>query len=549
MYYTKYKKYKAKYTSLKNKIQRGGGCSENKEKCDQINRYYNDEKNQCCTNAECTADCHYVSESIELPKELTTCKTGNSINIQEYLFMARDTGTESNFEKVRDPNYEREIYFPKMIDAKSQDKNIIFEKGNILGTGGNGIAVKYTSQTGNINIAVKCSFARKGLDRDISIIKAINEEPKPLNICRKFMINSSYFSMTINFKDAQGKPTNKVKYDYIVMEEADGTLADILPYSQKSQKLRYAIIRQLSFMLKCLLDNNYYYLDLKPDNIFYKCVNNTNIKLILGDLGSAETRMTATTTTYAPINRVLSNSNWQPDWTITANENDIVWGIGIIYLFLNGIFKSTEEMKAITDSKFQNKFSPNWYKNQFKDFWKYASTFHNVNEKANDIRNPLLRQKAKNEILNKYNNLIYNDIIKNPIRYSITKTMTNNDINKIIKNQIPIHNNKMVKEAKQLYNEYKLNNYINEAIMNSYLNMRYPELENKLNETREKIKQSIQEIQAQDTERELFIKTLGTEFYLLDINENERPKLEEIIKEMDSRIVKLEPATVEQPPS
>jgi serine/threonine protein kinase len=54
--------------------------------------------------------------------------------------------------------------------------------------------------------------------------------------------------------------------------------------------MKIDIIRQTLKRIDCLIDNNLFYTDIKPDNFLYCCSQNKNkIDVIIGDLGSIST--------------------------------------------------------------------------------------------------------------------------------------------------------------------------------------------------------------------------------------------------------------------
>ena len=68
----------------------------------------------------------------------------------------------------------------------------------------------------------------------------------------------------------------------------EGNLTDLNLGKNLSVNGFIEIIKSLTFHLYCLYQNTpkYYYLDLKCENILYKCIGEDRFKIFLGDLGS-----------------------------------------------------------------------------------------------------------------------------------------------------------------------------------------------------------------------------------------------------------------------
>ena len=130
---------------------------------------------------------------------------------------------------------------------------------------------------------------------------------KSLNDINVFSINTKLPQKYINSFDTnswpdKGRPMN---YSFIAMEAMDGSLKKYA-VDQKNEldKLKSGddkrilldkifvnvtkIILEVAKILKCLSDKEYYYTDLKSDNVLYKC-DGQKIIIKLGDIGSLTT--------------------------------------------------------------------------------------------------------------------------------------------------------------------------------------------------------------------------------------------------------------------
>ena len=136
------------------------------------------------------------------------------------------------------------------------------KKIKVLGQGtfGNVYLYEYNGYT----IALKIPNNNIEIDSEINVIEKI----LPRKICRENIIPLKII------KDQYRNP-------FVVMQQANGNLREI---ELLDNRLITKIIIKITEILLCFLKKNIVYLDLKRENVLYKCWGK-NISIFLGDLG------------------------------------------------------------------------------------------------------------------------------------------------------------------------------------------------------------------------------------------------------------------------
>jgi len=122
--------------------------------------------------------------------------------------------------------------------------------------------------------------------------------------------------------------------DWSLKELSSKTSINTKSKEQKN-KIYIQILIQLANILKCLIDINYFYNDLKLANILFKTHDNGEIHIVLGDFGSITRGETnCNKSTYPPPECMYRDT---PDVNYVGSVDDIIWGFGIVILSLYGI--------------------------------------------------------------------------------------------------------------------------------------------------------------------------------------------------------------------
>lgn len=139
-------------------------------------------------------------------------------------------------------------------------------------------------------------------------------------------------------------------YTYF-MELAEGTLVQFIETTLEDTKTKALLSsnlipiflnigEEIRSQMLCLydMDNQYVYTDLKPLNVLFKCVNQTNrVRFFLGDLGSAVMEPDGTyISTYPPpehVNGVDEDGFLNLEDSVTK-EQAMSWELGVFLLYL-----------------------------------------------------------------------------------------------------------------------------------------------------------------------------------------------------------------------
>ena len=144
------------------------------------------------------------------------------------------------------------------------------------------------------------------------------------------------------------------EFPVVLMEIMDGDLGNLLKKEEyhdreggkNKLKIHYIIpiMLQLATILKCLLDLNYIYEDLKAENILFKRDNEGRIHIVLGDLGSI---IEKDDPLYLTGQKVWLSTYYTPEFMYRnqpgvnypnrINPDIMIWGFGVILLILLGV--------------------------------------------------------------------------------------------------------------------------------------------------------------------------------------------------------------------
>ncbi len=271
------------------------------------------------------------------------------------------------------------------------NKTVIFDMENQIACGGFGCVFKYSTIYENQKcfISVKYGF----VDEEIEIIKLLKK------LDNKEIYNVLIPAIYLENNNAKVNTQDK-KLNCIIMEFIDGTISKISDYtiSENRYILLFKILLQVVKTLEILYKNNLYYFDYKFENIFYRCMNNDNIQIIFGDLGSIS------------MVKNLDDDNYvssYPTYVLNdgpAKESDLIYGAGAMFM----IFMDHDPKMA---RKFRNIIGKN-YDQIF--FWQNLSEYREINGMENSILH-LYHKSFYNVVSDYFQDIFGPNITKRPV--------------------------------------------------------------------------------------------------------------------------------------
>lgn len=229
------------------------------------------------------------------------------------------------------------------IRQNNNEKTIQIEDDVIINEIGSGAYSRvYSVQIKNNKFALKIGKNENSLQNDKIIIDLIN----------KSKINCRTITAKCHYNDND-------KVIAIIMDQADGSFGSekfiehlqcIIQNNNYSGYLKYykLILNITLYVAKysnCLTKNGLYFVDLKPDNILYKC-NNNDFNIFFTDLGGILKKndtLYFTGTTYMPINY----TNYSLETGKTVDIYHIKWNLLLFYLYFILYFTDDDGYKEI----------------------------------------------------------------------------------------------------------------------------------------------------------------------------------------------------------
>jgi len=385
-YKEKYLKYKYKYLELKTKL---GGVKFNSDLtlCVDNDDYmhYDAMENKCCKEKEfkdCTRPLPHTIDHSQIPSESSLNKNVYEFN-KDIPYLGHDPDIKHNkmsFEIEKD----EKKYNLLVCKTFTTNSGLNYEINKELSRGANGIVIQYHDSKYNKYIAVKYGF----IDNDIVVINKIEQNKS----CSDLVVGCVIYEFNYNSN----------KYYCIIMENAIGTLKDLIPIINSDKNILVDILYAVAIAIKCLQKINLYYTDIKYQNIFFRNTANNGIQIILGDLGSASELEMAPTLTYFPYELYLFRENIENSKSKYYKKNPydtndqqlkciIAWGFGILIFKLLNI--NVEDLNPI------NPYTYNLLNNDFIDPTVYI---HN-----------LVKDKFNPKIPPEYHNIISNTVGSN----------------------------------------------------------------------------------------------------------------------------------------
>lgn len=206
------------------------------------------------------------------------------------------------------------------LDEKDKVHDYPIDINNIISSGTYGVVVNLISKTTKQRFACKLFLKDRYFDDEKYVIDLF----KKGNVTCKF-IDSIYLS-------------NEKYGNIIVMNTFDGDLSKLR--SNLTTLQTEPFIKEIISIFKCLIDYELGYLDIKPENMLFKCVDKNNFIIRLADLGS----VTILNRDPGVITYLTFEDRFKFDDDIIPSEEKMLFLIGV---FLLDIFKNKKDTVSL----------------------------------------------------------------------------------------------------------------------------------------------------------------------------------------------------------
>jgi serine/threonine protein kinase len=207
------------------------------------------------------------------------------------------------------------------------DRTFILIRISYIAEGAYGAVYKYGDTSNSVNIAIK--FAQRNDEEDIS-----NE-----------LRNSGCDVLRVRYLGKQIEFEGRNIYPYF-MELADGDLTRWVtkmfknyPYGIPKQII-FNVLEKLWRQMNCLFENNRVYVDIKLENILFKCddplkIGEDGVRFMIGDLGGAVPDDDGDlASTYPPFEYRDRRGFIRVRESDSSDKAILAWEFGILVLFL-----------------------------------------------------------------------------------------------------------------------------------------------------------------------------------------------------------------------
>ena len=246
-----------------------------------------------------------------------------------------------------------------------------YTTGKILGTGRSGYVKEFQNRKDKIAVKIFTGIHLNALKRERRAIKE-------LKICRHSIIIECAI-----VKD----------HRIIIMEKADDDVFNLI-YNQKlTMKEIKSVFAQICLGIKQLQEDELYFVDLKLENILYKCVNG-EYKVYFGDIGSINTQNeNPTTTTFTPPNIWLLEKSTLKYNSLDIKTEIIKFCLGYILLLL--VFSHDKNcIQFLNYTNNISRYTKEYYTSIAKDALHPLHVLHEMNQ--NYAKMQLILEQKKN---------------------------------------------------------------------------------------------------------------------------------------------------------
>lgn len=241
--------------------------------------------------------------------------------------------------------------YPRKFNISLFYKNQKMLRTKLMGQGSYGKVWKYeVLDNKNENISLALKIPTENIEEEPLILENLLNE----NICNKSIIP---------IKTIFDKHDNP----FIIMQEANSSLRSLKPDERLVKKIIYQITKDI----ECFYNYDIFYLDLKTENILYRC-DNDKISIFLGDIGSFSELGNESMATFMPP-EALNSKHPKADkaymfFTLGAFYADL-YGLAddIYYENDNGKWKTKKSFIEVHYPKFVKKIINSNVSEKLKD--------------------------------------------------------------------------------------------------------------------------------------------------------------------------------------
>lgn len=249
-------------------------------------------------------------------------------------------------------------YDNKTIEYVDENNNRHFydlENTQEMSRGSYGVVILLKSETTEQTFVAKLFFKDKEFNEEYNNVLLLKDN----NIHCK-LVDAVPLQNILHYKNI------------LIMNAYDGDLTKLRETIQPEQY--EAFILEVLHMFKCLVDKGIGYLDIKLQNILYKCVENSEFMMKIGDIGS----VSILDKEYGIISAVPFEYKDNPKDSLTT-ESAMVFLIGVMFL---GLFTHKNEIHFLHHSKFKYETTITYLHKVYQIIYKYkldTYTFKNGN--------------------------------------------------------------------------------------------------------------------------------------------------------------------------
>jgi len=179
---------------------------------------------------------------------------------------------------------------------------------------------------------------------------------------------------------------------YILMDQADGTLADMKGKLSPGQLV--SLFKCLVKVLMLLANDKYYYTDLKPENIFFNQLDESKMQIVFGDFGGMVALKSSPQFSNRPY-KFIDDPGYY--YNADSMEQVVIYGLATLYLSMLTPESTSRQLgEESTLKNFLSKRSDHFTAYLFNKFFKDGK-FHSLKDISEYLNNITISATDQNE--------------------------------------------------------------------------------------------------------------------------------------------------------